>query len=95
MKKSDIVGLVADRIGLSRSAVGNVVDSVCEAVSESLANGEEERIGGFGTLTTKSRPARSGRNQRTGESLEIQAPTAPAFKPGKRLKDAVNDGNGS
>ena len=95
MKKSDIAGRVADRIGLSRSAAGNAVDAVFEAVGEALGYGEEVRIVGFGTFTTKSRPARTGRNPRTGESLEIQASMAPAFKPGKVLKDAVNDGNGS
>ena len=95
MKKSDIAGCVADRIGLSRSAAGNAVDTVFEAVGEALANGEDMRIVGFGTFATKSRPARTGRNPKTGESLEIQASTAPAFKPGKALKDAVNDGNGS
>ena len=95
MNKSEIAGRVADRIGTSQSAAGDAVDAVFEAVSESLAKGEEVRIVGFGTFTTKSRPARTGRNPRTGESLEIQASTAPAFKPGKALKDAVNDGNGS
>ena len=95
MKKSDIAGRVADRIGLSQSAAGNAVDAVFEAVGEALANGEEVRIVGFGTFTTKSRSARTGRNPRTGESLEIEASTVPAFKPGKVLKDAVNDGNGS
>ena len=53
---------------------------------------KEVRVVGFGT---RHRPARPGRNPRTGESLEIQASTALAFKPGKSLKDAVNDGNGS
>ena len=95
MKKSDIAGGVADRIRLSRSAARNGVEAVFEAVGEALANGEEVRITGYGTLTTTSRPARTGRNPRTGESLDIQSSTAPAFKPGKALKDAVNDGNGS
>ena len=95
MKKSEIAGRVADRIGLSQSAAGNAVDAVFEAVGEALANGEEVRIVGFGTFTTKSRPARTGRNPQTGESLSIPASTAPAFKPSKALKDAVNDGNAS
>ena len=56
---------------------------------------KEVRVVGFGTFGTRHRPARPGRNPRTGESLEIQASTALAFKPGKSLKDAVNDGNGS
>ena len=86
---------MADPIGLSQSAAGNAVDAVFEAVGEALANAEEVRIDGFGTLTTKSRRARTGRNSQTGESLSIPASTAPAFKPGKALKDAVNDRNGS
>ena len=64
MKKSGIAGRVADRIGLSQSAAGNAVDAVFEAVGEALANGEEVRIVGFGTFTTKSRLARTDRNPR-------------------------------
>ena len=90
MKNSDIAGRVADRIGLSQSASGNAVDAVFEAVGEALANGEEVRIAGLGTFGTRNRPARTGRNPQTGESLSIPASTAPAFKPGKALKDAVN-----
>ena len=60
MKKSDSAGRVADQTSLSRSAAGNAVDAVFEAVGEALANGEEVRIGGFGMFTTKSRPARTG-----------------------------------
>ena len=84
MRKSDIAGRLANRVGLSQSAAGNAVEAVFEAVGEALANGEEVRISGFGTFTTKSRPARNGRNPQTGESLEIQASTAPAFKPARR-----------
>ena len=62
MKKSDIAGRVADRDGLSRSAAGNAVDAVFEAVGEALANGEEVRIAGFGTFGTRNRLARTGRN---------------------------------
>ena len=55
MKKSDIAGRVADRIGLSESAAGNAVAAVFDAVGEALANGEEVRIAGFGSFTTRSR----------------------------------------
>ena len=95
MKKSDIAGRVADRIDLSRPAAGIAVDAVSEAVGEALANGQEVRIAGFGTFGTRNRPTRTGRNPQNGEGLSIPASTAPAFKPGKALKDAVNDGNGS
>ena len=92
MTKSDIAGRVADRIGLSRSAAGNAVDAVFEAVGDALANGEEVRVAGFGTFGTRNRQDRTGRNPRTGESLSIPASTALAFKAGKALKDSVNDG---
>ena len=95
MKKSDLAGRVADRIGLSQSAAGNVVDAVFEAVGEALANGEEVRIAGFGNFGSRNGPARTGRNPQTGESLSIPASPAPAFKAGKSLKDAVNDGTAS
>ena len=95
MKKSDIAGRVADRIGLSQSAAGNAVDTVFEAVGETLANGEEVRIAGFETFGTRNPPASTGLNPQTDESLSIPASTVPAFKPGKALKDAMNDGNGS
>ena len=98
MKKSDLAGRVADRIGLSQSASGNAVEAVFEAVGEALANGEEVRIAGFGTFGRRNRPARTGRNPQTGESLSIPASTAPAFKAGKALKalkDTVSDGNTS
>ena len=49
----------------------------------------------FVTFSTKHQPARTGRNPRTGESLEIAASTTPTFKPGKPLRDSVNDGSGS
>ena len=90
MNKSEIAGRVADRIGVGRSAAGEAVDAVFEAIAETLARGEDVRILGFGTFGTKSRPARPGRNPRTGESMEIAASTAPTFKAGRPLRDAVN-----
>ena len=95
MNKSEIASLVADRTGVGRSAAGSAVDAVFEAIAEAMARGEDVRIAGFGTFGTRSRPARTGRNPRTGESLEISASTAPTFKAGKPLRDAVNAGSAS
>ena len=92
MNKSDIADQVADRIGVSRSTAGEAVDAVFEAVREALVRGEEARIVGFGTFGTRYRPARTGRNPSTGASVEIRASTAPTFRPGKPLRDAVNGG---
>ena len=92
MNKSDIAGHVAGRTGVARSAAGDAVDAVFEAIGEALARGEDVRIVAFGIFGTRSRPARTGRNPRTGESMEIAASTAPTFKAGKPLRDAVNAG---
>ena len=86
---------LATRTGLGKAAAKEAVDGVFGAIGEALANGEEVRIAGFGTFGTRRRPARTGRNPRTGEAVSISASTAPAFKAGKTLKDAVNAGPGS
>ena len=93
MNKSDIAGRVASRAGVGRSAAEEAVDAVFEAIGEALARGEDVRIVGFGTFATRSRPARTGRNPRTGENMGIAASTAPTFKAGKPLRDAVNAGS--
>ena len=91
MNKSEIAGRLASRMGLSKTAATGAVDAVFEATGEALAEGGENvRIAGFGTFTRRSRPARSGRNPRTGESVSIPASNAPVFKAGKTLRNAVN-----
>ena len=90
MNKSDIADRLAARMGLSRPAAGSAVDAVFETIGEALAKNDEVRIAGFGTFSTKHRPARTGRNPRTGEAVSILASAAPAFRAGKALKDAVN-----
>ena len=92
IKKSDIADQVADRIGVSRLDASTAVKAVFDVVRDALARGEEVRIVGFGAFGTRSRRARTGRNPKTGESIEIRASTAPTFKPGKPLRDAVNAG---
>ena len=84
-------GLVA-RTGTSKAAALEAVDAVFAEIGEALARGDEVRILGFGAFVTRSRPARSARNPRTGETIEIAASTVPAFKAGKSLKDTVNIG---
>ena len=85
---------LAGRTGLSKSAANEAVDGVFAAIVDALADGEEVRIAGFGTFGTRSRPARIGRNPRTGEAVSISASTSPTFKAGKTLKDTVKAGTG-
>ena len=92
VNKSEIASRVADRTGVGRSATGSAVDAVFEAIGEALARGEDVRVVGFGTFGTRSRPARTGRIPRTGESPNIATSTTPTFKAGRPLRDAVNAG---
>ena len=90
MNKSQIADRLAGRMGVSKAAAAGAVDAVFETIGEALGQHEEVRIAGFGTFATKHRPARTGRNPRTGEAVTIPASAAPAFRAGKALKEAVN-----
>ena len=95
MNKTEMAGRLAARTGLSKGAARDAVDGVFAIIGETLADGEEVRLPGFGTFGTRSRPARTGRNPRTGEAVSIQASTSPTFKAEKTLKDTVTGGRGS
>ena len=90
MKKPHIAPHVASHTSLSSAAADATVNAVFTAITDALAKGETVTITGFGTFATKTRAAREGRNPRTGERIAIQASTAPSFKVGKTLRDAVN-----
>ena len=90
MNKNDLVEAVAERTGLAKSDAARAVEAVLGAVTETLQRGEAIALSGFGTFVTKVRPARTGRNPRTGEAIAIAASRVPAFKAGKGLKDALN-----
>ena len=92
MSKSEIAGRVTSRTGIRSSVAGDAVEAVFEAITETLASGEDARIVGYGTFGTRSRLARTGRNPMTGESLNIVASTSPTFKAGGPLRDTVNAG---
>ena len=89
MNKADMVSRVASRVSLSKSEASAAVDGVLDAIQDALANGDKVALAGFGTFSVRSRPARTGRNPQTGESIKIAASKSPAFKAGKTLRDAV------
>ena len=90
MNKNDLIAAVAEKTELSKAAAGLAVDSVFDAITETLASGDEVRITGFGNFGVTHRAASEGRNPRTGEKIQIAASKTPKFKAGKGLKDAVN-----
>ena len=92
MNKSEIVGRVAWRMGLSKARAEHAVDTVLAAIGEALAKDDEVRIAGFGRFATRSRAARTGRNPRSGERVAIPASRMPSFKAGKVLRELVNGG---
>ena len=90
MNKSELIQAVADAASISKSTAGKAVDAVIDNIKKSLADNDPVTLIGFGTFSVRERAARTGRNPRTGERLEIKAAKVPIFKAGKALKDAVN-----
>ncbi len=90
MNKNDLVAAVADNSGLSKTDAAKAVDAVLDSITGSLKGGSEVRLVGFGTFSVAARKATTGRNPRTGETIQIKASNQPKFKAGKALKEAVN-----
>ena len=90
MKKTDLVDAVMSVVGLqTKKQAEEAVDSVFDTIVKSLSRGEEVAIAGFGTFRVVKRAARTGINPKTGEKIQIAAKTAPKFRAGKLLKEAV------
>ncbi len=90
MNKNELIAQVADRSDLSKADAAKAVDAVFDSISESLVDGAEVRLIGFGTFSVANRAARLGRNPRSGEQIQIKASRQPKFKAGKSLKESVN-----
>ena len=83
MNKAELVSHVAAETSTTTAAAERMVGAVFSAIADALAGDEPVAIAGFGTFSTRDRPAREGRNPRTGETIAIAASRTPAFKPGK------------
>lgn len=90
MTKVELIAKVAAEANLTKKQAEAAVAAVIEGITDALKAGDKVSIVGFGTFETRERPARTGLNPRTKETIEIPATTAPAFKAGKALKDAVD-----
>ncbi|MCC7489890.1 MAG: HU family DNA-binding protein [Gammaproteobacteria bacterium] len=90
MNKGDLIDAVSGEAGLSKADASRAVESVISAITRALKDGNQVSLVGFGTFTVKTRAARTGRNPRTGDAIEIRASRIPGFRAGKALKDAVN-----
>ncbi len=91
MNRNELVEAVISRTELRKSEASKAVDAVFESIGNALKSGDEVRLVGFGTFSVAARDASEGRNPRTGEKIKIAASRQAKFKPGKGLRDSLND----
>ncbi len=90
MNRVELIAAMAEKAELSKKDAEKALKAFTEVVAEELTKGEKIQLVGFGTFEVSERPAREGRNPRSGETMTIAASKAPKFKAGKALKDAIN-----
>jgi DNA-binding protein HU-beta len=90
MNKTDLIDHIAAEADISKAAAGRALDAIIGGVKATLKQGGTVTLVGFGTFAVTDRPARVGRNPRTGAEIKIKKAKVPKFRPGKGLKDAVN-----
>ena len=92
MIKSELVARIADaNPHLFQRDVERIVNTIFDEISAALARGDRVELRGFGAFSVKHRPARIGRNPRTGESVKVDAKTVPFFKSGKEMRLRLNN----
>ncbi len=89
MNKADIIEKVHEVLGSSKADADRAVETIISSITSSLKEGDEVSIAGLGIFSAKVRPARVGRNPRTGEAVQIKAMRVPKFRAAKALKEAV------
>ncbi|MBO7184535.1 MAG: HU family DNA-binding protein [Oscillospiraceae bacterium] len=89
MTKTELIAMTAEKTGMSKKDAERAVNAALEAITTELTAGNRVQLAGFGIFETKTRQARTGRNPKTNETIEIPASTSVAFKASKTLKDAV------
>ena len=90
MNKTDLINVVSAETKISKKDTEVVITAALEAIAESLKSGDKVQLIGFGTFEVKDAAAKTGRNPKTGETIEIPACKKPSFSAAKSLKDAVN-----
>lgn len=91
MIKSELVQIIANRNPhLYQRDVENIVNAVFDEITDTLSEGNRVELRGFGAFSVKNRPAREGRNPRTGEKVAVEEKWVPFFKTGKELRERLN-----
>lgn len=89
MNKSELIDTLAEQADVSKAAAGRMLEALVDTITAQVAKGEDVTLIGFGTFKATARAARTGKNPKTGEVLQIDATTVPSFKPGSAFKAAV------
>lgn len=89
MNKQELISKIAEKAGISKKDAGAALVALTATITEELKDGQKIAIPNLGTFEVRERAARTGKNPRTGEVVEIAAKRIPAFKAAKALKDAV------
>ncbi len=93
MTKADLVEQVAKEAEMTKKDAEQLVEIIFDSITESLNRGEKIELRGFGSFRVRERNSRMGRNPKTGESVAIPAKRVAYFKPGKELKELINNSN--
>ncbi|HLS51178.1 MAG TPA: HU family DNA-binding protein [Burkholderiaceae bacterium] len=90
MNKTELIEHISATAELTKADAGRALDAFIDAVTTTLKDNGSVTLVGFGSFSVSERAARTGRNPRTGEAIQIKSARVPRFRPGKTLKDAVN-----
>lgn len=90
MTKAELVERVANKINLTKKDTESVVGIIFQSITDSLSSGEKVELRGFGSFRVRERNARTGRNPRTGETVDVPSKKVPFFKAGKDLRLLVD-----
>jgi integration host factor subunit beta len=90
MIRSELVQELCSVFRPLQREVENVVSAIFDSITDQLAKGGRVELRGFGAFSTRQRDARTGRNPRTGEAVEVDAKRVPYFKPGKEMRERLN-----
>mgnify|MGYP001600806182 CR=1 FL=1 len=89
MNKAELIMKVHEAVGGTKADAERAVETMLDCIVRALSSGEDVSIAGLGIFSAKMRPARMGRNPRTGESIHVPPMRVPKFRASKALKDAV------
>lgn len=93
LTRSDLTEAVYQEVGLSRNESADLVEMTIDVICDALVSGEQVKLSGFGTFSTKKKNERIGRNPKTGEEVPILPRTVLNFRPSHGLREMIDEGN--